>query len=246
MVRKSTFFLTERQLLGLAVIGSFVILFCIMWQRGCGDPRPWVAVVVEPIAENLPPETSSNEPRRIVLLGDSILANRSYVPSGKSVEDLLKQTGREKGWQVEMLAEDGATIEQVWLQLPRIPAEYNTPTTSIVLSVGGNDFLTGGDVRTMERAYGELLQQIRQQFGSCKLYLVNLYQPIDAMFVVIYARIIAKWNQFLLQVVEKGLADGVIDIFTVITQPEDLVVKIEPSASGGAKIVAAIVEGVGV
>jgi hypothetical protein len=45
---------------------------------------------------------------------------------------------------------------------------------------------------------------------------------------------------------EKIVLDGIIDISKVITEPKDLVSKIEPSVVGGEKIVKAIVNSVGV
>lgn len=179
--------------------------------------------------------------RRILLLGDSILDNRVYVSSGQSVADLLQKATLEPGYEVGLFAVDGATIREVEAQINQLPMEYNTAETILVLSVGGNDFLYGSDYATTERAYVRLVERLRGSFGLCKLYLVNLYRPLDPLFAIYY-RIIDKWNRLLQEIVQKGIADGVVDVFSVINEPEDLVMKIEPSATGGAKIVAAIVD----
>ena len=178
---------------------------------------------------------------RIVLLGDSILDNRMYVSSGMSVAEQLQKETRDNGYEVEMFAVDGAMIRDVESQLHQLPLEYNTSETVIVLSVGGNDFLSGSDYGAAEVAYVRLVTRLRDVFKSCKMYLVNLYQPVDPLFMI-YSRTIDKWNFFLQRIVEKGIADGVVDVFSVINGPEDLVWKIEPSALGGGKIAAAILD----
>lgn len=191
-------------------------------------------------------EVASNHgPPRILLLGDSILDNQLYVSSGTSVAELLQKKVKENSCQVELFAKDGSTIGEVLLQLNQVPIEYNTQNTVLVLSVGGNDFLSGAEYDAAEVAYLHLIERMRKVFDATKIYLVNLYKPVDPMFVIYY-RIIEKWNAFLLRVVEEGgLADGVVDVSDVITGPKDLVHKIEPSAVGGEKIASAIVRGCG-
>jgi hypothetical protein len=177
----------------------------------------------------------------IILLGDSILANENYVPKGKSVVDILRE---EVGNEVEiaMFARDNYTIDDVYFQLSTLPIRYNTNDTIIVLSVGGNNLLTGTSVQDATREYMYLISRLRDTFGNSKIYLVNLYLPLDPFLNKLYNKIVMKWNSFL----EKIVLDGIIDISKVITEPKDLVSKIEPSVVGGEKIVKAIVNSVGV
>lgn len=180
---------------------------------------------------------------RILLLGDSIIDNRPYVPNGKSVYDLLKMT-MDKEYNIFLFARDGYTVTDVFFQISKLPIKYNTTDTTIVLSVGGNDFLSGSSYANVTVEYTHLIERIREKYGSCKLYLVNLYSPVDPLFAI-YNRIIAKWNGFLKEFVEKGMADGIVDIYDVINSKEDLTHKIEPSAIGGEKISLAIMNAVG-
>jgi hypothetical protein len=218
------------KLLDLLSILAMVCAF-FWWIIG-GRRRGRAERVVEPV---------ENHGGRIVLLGDSILDNRMYVSSGKSVADLLQKTTMDQGYEVGLFAVDGATIRDVGAQINQLPMEYNTPETVLVLSVGGNDFLSGSDYDTAEKEYVRLVERLRKVFGSCKLYLVNLYRPVDPLFLIYY-RIIDKWNLFLKGLVQKGIANGIVDVFSVIKEPDDLVMKIEPSATGSAKIVTAIVD----
>ncbi len=216
----------------IGIVGTLLVFVWWIYQRWIRRPK---------VVETVENQENNNSNRRIVLLGDSILDNRMYVSSGKSVADLLQKALVDKGYVVELFAVDGATIRDVEAQCNQLPMEYNTPETVLVLSVGGNDFLSGLDYGAAEVEYVRLLERIRELFGSCKMYLVNLYQPVDPLFAI-FSRIIDKWNLFLQGIVEKGGADGVVDVFSVINGPEDLVWKIEPSAVGGGKIAAAIVD----
>jgi hypothetical protein len=176
----------------------------------------------------------------VLLLGDSILANEKYVPKGKSVFDFLKAVYGD-GDEVFLFARDNYTIHDVYFQISNLPISYNSKNTSIVLSVGGNNFLTGTTLGVAKKEYIFLIERIRENFGECKLYLVNLYLPFDPLLQNLYEKIVVEWNSFLEGVVRDGLAYGLVDISRVITEPEDLVSKIEPSAIGGEKIAGAIV-----
>jgi hypothetical protein len=180
------------------------------------------------------------EKETLILLGDSILANQQYVPKGKSVFDYLSDTT--SAFNIVMFAKDNYTINDVYFQLADLPISYNSKDTTIVLSVGGNNFLTGTTYHTATTEYMFLIEQIKDRFPDCKLYLVNLYQPFDPLLLQIYKTIISKWNNFLKEIVKKGLADGIVDIASVVTDPNDLVYKIEPSVIGGEKIAGAIVQ----
>lgn len=178
----------------------------------------------------------------IILLGDSILDNKNYVPIGKSVFDYLqKMLDSKPETEIIMYAKDNSTIDNVYFQLSNIPITYNNTDTMIVLSVGGNNFLNGTTFNQAKKDYLLLIQLIRDKFGDCKLFLVNLYTPFDSLFQKVYGKTILDWNKFLWGIVENGKADGIVDISNVITEPNDLVYKIEPSVIGGEKISQAII-----
>lgn len=175
----------------------------------------------------------------VMLLGDSILDNKNYVPKGKSVSEWLQKKVGDSGYKIKLYAKDGYTTEDVYLQIGNIPGQYNSDDTIIVLSVGGNDFLSGASYERVEITYRHLIKRIHGIFGSCKLYVVNLYKPVDPA-LNIYDRIITRWNRFLNELVDTTEVDGVVDIYGLIKEPQDLVHKIEPSAVGGEKIASAI------
>ena len=55
----------------------------------------------------------------IVLLGDSVFDNASYVPGGPSVLEWLRRTCPPGGSQATLLAVDGACVSNVSRQLAR-------------------------------------------------------------------------------------------------------------------------------
>ena len=72
----------------------------------------------------------------LVLLGDSIFDNRSYVGGGKdTLTNLREQMPHE--WNATLLAVDGSVADTVASQLERVPAD----ATHLFVSVGGNDAL---------------------------------------------------------------------------------------------------------
>ena len=207
--------------------------------RQCMTYRPQVYAI-----ESLETRTETNENMidvsltsvdTILLLGDSILDNSYYVSPGKSVYDYIKRS-IPSSTVIKNLARDGAIISEVKTnQLYAIPITYNKPTTALVLSIGGNDFLSGNAIDLVKPQYKDLLQQIRSQFDKSKIYLVDLYRPLDPS-LQIYTTIISMWNSYLEQLVKANLADAIIPISNVIVEQTDLVHKIEPSNTGGEKI----------
>lgn len=97
----------------------------------------------------------------VVLLGDSIFDNESYVPGGPPVIKQV-QARLPAGWKATLLAVDGATAEDVEVQLRRLPAD----ATHLVVSVGGNDALG-------------CLGLLNQQLGSVGAALATLSEVVD-------------------------------------------------------------------
>ena len=82
---------------------------------------------------------NKNKKETLVLLGDSILKNNSYMDyNEKSVEHLLKEKSNNNCFNY---AEDGAIIIDCYDQLDKIPDDLNNKRTTIYLSVGGNDII---------------------------------------------------------------------------------------------------------
>lgn len=171
--------------------------------------------------------TNISEDVKCILLGDSILNNKNYVPPGKSVYDLINND-----IPTVMYARDGDTVSDVYNQITLIPAEQNAEDIDILLSVGGNDFLGGRPFPLVSKKYSELLKQIKHKMPDCKLYVLNLYYPPTLTF---FYKTIKKWNEFLDTLSSDGYVTGVVDISSM-RNAEYFTQKIEPSVTGGELI----------
>jgi len=100
----------------------------------------------------------------IVLIGDSIFDNASYVDSGNSISDLLSATYPDA--KISLLAVDGDVTTDVQQQLVSFP----TDATHVFLSCGGNDALRSINVlgQKAENIGGALyvLHEVKEQFRS--------------------------------------------------------------------------------
>ena len=73
----------------------------------------------------------------LVLLGDSIFDNASYVGEQPEVINQLKAKLPDT-WNATLKAIDGDRIDDVYAQLEQLPED----ATHLILSVGGNDALS--------------------------------------------------------------------------------------------------------
>ena len=174
----------------------------------------------------------------IVLIGDSILNNSNYVPSGKSVVDILKT----KTQKVFNFAKDGATISDCYGQLDKIPLELNKTETYVFISAGGNDILnkrgqlTSAEIRKIFNDYMDFIKALRVKSSNSKINILNLYMPSNPRYQS-YKSSIDLWNQLLKEYSSKiGEMYNVINIDTLLTNPEDFVYDIEPSEIASQKI----------
>lgn len=178
----------------------------------------------------------------IVLLGDSMLKNNSYVKPGFAVDDLLrKQVGPNKT--IVNYAREEAQIADVYTQLTHLYNDNNT-TLTIFLSVGGNNIISnygavsGDDVNSIFEKYKNLIDVIKTKLPNSKLFLLNVYHTYD----VGYAKLnpmIDVWNQLLNNYYYNDYShviSGIVDVKSALSLPSDLTFKIEPSESGGEKI----------
>jgi len=186
----------------------------------------------------------------IILLGDSILKNNSYVSDGKSVENILA----EKNVNVSCFAEDHAKIVDIYSQIDKIPIDMNNPNTFIFLSAGGNDILSyyvdqGHDITDssfltpMLSAYKKLVKSIQNRMPQSKIILLDVYYPDNLKFKQ-YHSIIKEWNNMLYDFANNPANNiyGVIRISNSLTSSEDFSFGIEPSSIGGKKIANLIFE----
>jgi hypothetical protein len=155
-----------------------------------------------------------------ILLGDSILQNSNYVK--KSVPYLLSNKCN-----LTTLAQDGATINDVYRQLDTVPG--NLSKSIIFVSAGGNDLINYAHVNDLIPKYKTLIESIQVKFPNSKIVPLNLYYPPN-----VQNSNIKLWNNFL------GSNFNIIHIDKIMNTPSDFINNIEPSESGSNKIAGAI------
>jgi hypothetical protein len=189
----------------------------------------------------------------LVLLGDSIFDNASYVAGGPAVVDQVRRC-LPAGWAVTLRARDGDVISDVLGQLGGLPGD----ATHLAVSAGGNDILGEiGLLQVTARTVGqglELLADVRDRFdGDYRRLLAAMSRrQLPALVCTIYngclpdARIerqaaaaLGLFNDRIISLArEAGLP--IIDLRAVCTENADFANPIEPSSAGGAKIAQAI------
>lgn len=196
----------------------------------------------------------------IVLLGDSIIDNKTYVGSNeRSVEEHLNELSNEN---IIRIALDGDTTKDVLNnQLKKIDPE----TTHAVLSIGGNDLLDQIDILFTETAYtlAAALDKIVLILDSVE----NNYQKIIKKLIELDVKILLctvyegdlKRDPILSLIEKQGLAMvsllndsitllakkyniDVLELRNIFVTPEDYANPIEPSHIGGEKYAKKILE----
>ena len=217
----------------LKIFGLILFIFAVSyWNTYCSS-------FIESFSSN-----SSNQ--TIVLLGDSILKNNSYVPDGKGVDNILQERSDKN---VESIAENNSKIVDVYSQINKIPLELNKKTTTIFLSSGGNDILSfyvdqhgdtsdTGFLNTMMAAYKKLVKSIQTRMDLCQIVLLDIYYPTSNQFAQ-YKPILEQWNGLIATYARENSL-GLLQISKVITSNDDFTLGIEPSEKGGQKIAAKI------
>ena len=193
----------------------------------------------------------------IVLLGDSIFDNAAYVGENPDVISQLKVKLPEN-WNASLNAVDGNKVDDVYAQLEKLPEN----ATHLVLSVGGNDalscigilnekvassaevFIKLANLREdFEEKYQKLLRNILSlgiPTAICTIYNPNYpestYQRIGVSALTIFNDVIIR------QAFQFGIP--LIDLRLTCNEATDYANPIEPSSTGGEKIVNAIVNAV--
>ena len=191
----------------------------------------------------------------LVLLGDSTLDNAAYAPAG---EDVTAQIRRlvPGGWRVSLVAVDGSVIGDMAAQLAALPRD----ATHLVVSVGGNDALMevgvlDAPVRSMAEALG-MIARVREQF--CTSYrkmldavlgrrlptaVCTIYDgaPPDEVFQRSASVALASLNDCITREAAVRRVP-IVDLRIIFDRVDDYANPIEPSAQGGGKLAAAIVD----
>lgn len=190
----------------------------------------------------------------VVLLGDSVFDNTAYTNGAPDVASHLR-AALGSDWTVTLCAIDGATTRDFGPQLDRIPDH----ATHLMVSLGGNDALEQADMLSLSvRSAGEALDRFaeriadfEQSYGWAIDAVVERGLPAtvctiyDASFEEPQARRIRTalmmFNDTIARVARRRDLP-VLDLRLVCDTPEDFVQNIEPSATGGAKIAAALAQ----
>lgn len=198
--------------------------------------------------EGLTNSTRANNPN-IVLLGDSMLENANYVNKDRSVSELVKNYADSKDYNFYNFATDGAVIQNVLHKIFKLTRgqikKLNKHKTHIFLSIGGNDILkmnqpieVSGLVSIFIK-YINLIKLIKSRLPNARLTVLNLYTP-PVSWIEIYRVYIKQWNNSLEQKKYK-YHFNIIDVNKLLFAKEDFIRDIEPSVTGGQKIVDAII-----
>jgi hypothetical protein len=197
--------------------------------------------------------SSNKNSRAIVLLGDSILKNNSYVPDGKAVDNIIEERilKNDKNIELYSLAENNSKIVDVYSQINKIPLDINNKSTIIFLSSGGNDILSfyvdqNGDttdtgfLNTMLAAYKKLVKSIQTHMDLCQIVLLDVYYPTCNQFAQ-YKPILEQWNSLIATYARENSL-GLLQISQIVTSNDDFTLSIEPSEKGGEKIAQSILD----
>jgi hypothetical protein len=188
----------------------------------------------------------------VVLLGDSIFDNASYVPDRPPVIEQVRR-GLPSGWKGTLVAVDGHTVEDIALQLPRVPPD----ATHLVVSVGGNDALMSsgllheraGTVGAALALLAEQLAAFRTAYGAMLKSVLALGKPTAVCTINDAIPILGDPERAALasfnDVISRAAATAgipLVDLRVICNHPDDYspLSPIEPSVVGGAKIADAI------
>ena len=193
--------------------------------------------------------------KHIVLLGDSVFDNASYVKGGPDVIRQL-QTKLPDGWRATLCAVDGSMVHDVKSQMSKLPPD----TTHLVVSAGGNNALdnvnilsekaqSAADVllRLAEVAdgfraqYREMLDHVMSRRLPAAVCTVYYPQLPDPMLQKLAVTALAIFNDV---IISEAFMAGVplLDLRLICDHPSDYANEIEPSVLGGEKITEAILK----
>lgn len=189
----------------------------------------------------------------IILLGDSVFDNKSYVGGGKDTITNLREQLAE-GDKATLRAVDGSVALDVAEQLTDIPKD----ATHLVVSVGGNDALD--EMYILDRKatssaevlcwLSDIAISFQTRYNAMLEAVTKLGLP-TTLCTVYYPRFdhagtqktavaaLASFNDVIIrQAIRNGLP--LIDLRLLCNKPADYANAIEPSERGGEKIAKAI------
>ena len=183
--------------------------------------------------------------RDIVVLGDSVFDNRSYVSTTSSIPYLLNE---HEYLNAKVYAMDGAKIENINKQLQQSLKAIDNNEQTLFISIGGNNILTYKDSNTsntkeeqkkitnfVDTIFGDYRNILKNYDFKCNIVLCNIYVPYNKKNSV-YEKCIHLWNKKLLAYAENNNYK-VMRLDNLLYKKEDFADNLEPSKLGGEKIV---------
>lgn len=189
----------------------------------------------------------------LVLMGDSVLDNRTYVPEHLlSVEEQFRAHFYHTT-KVTRLARDGATMEGV--RVFQLEHPLPSDTTHVLLSVGGNDGLVAFSSlqRNSNNSWWSVATTFFQKFAAdydALLELIQtLYPKVTLMVCTIYQPWTDKWlfgavSNVGVRLMNRAIREcakrrklPVMDLWAIFTEKADFANVIEPGVPGGDKMV---------
>jgi len=195
----------------------------------------------------------------VILLGDSIFDNATYVPGEPSVIQQLKNR-LPNDWQTTLLAIDGDVTIDVSNQLKKLPED----ASHLIVSVGGNDALQNirildeparhssevllklADIQNEFRMdYRRMIERIleyRLPVIVCTIY-DQMPFPAEEAFTRMIRTTLSVFNDCIIREAARS-GVGVLDLRMICDNASHYssVSPIEPSAKGGEKITGAIAD----
>lgn len=193
--------------------------------------------------------------KHLVLLGDSIFDNKSYVGRGKDTIENLRDLMPPE-WRATLLAIDGSIASSVPPQVQRVPAD----ATHLFVSVGGNNALGEMGILNMPAAsaadvfsaLSDVSARFEEDYERMLRSVLVLNKP-TAVCTIYYPRFgearmqklavaaLATFNDVIIRHAFLSRLP-LIDLRSVCNEYDDYANDIEPSVSGGAKISKRIIE----
>ena len=199
---------------------------------------------------------------RVVLFGDSIIDNKTYVSHGEF--SVLEHLENISNYEYIQVAYDGHTTFDV--QNKQLHLSTIEKPSHIVLSVGGNDllqnlpYLSKGPVSNVNEAVSGIQQHIfeplEQRFETiieelssqranlliCTVYEGDLGRTDEFKDVLDSSKImVSSFNDIVYKTAKKYNAD-VLELREIFITSDDYANPIEPSHIGGEKLAKSIVE----
>ena len=181
-----------------------------------------------------------SEQHKIILMGDSILKNNTYVTKGNSVEEQLHELHKNS----LVIAEDGSTVYDLDRQYNKLKDVNINSDTYIVISIGGNDLLHAyafndiknhHDLNDIFDRYIKFIKKIKNMY-KCNYIFCTIYYPKNKSFLRFYD-LIELWNAKLCNYVSTQPNDNILYLDEEFDKEKYFTHDIEPSKYGSKIIV---------